>query len=729
MSSSVVPKSLLNLTSLRTLCLGYSGLHGEFPSGIFHLPHLQNLAIQDDEGLTGHIPDFINSTYLLQKLVLSSTGFSRILPDSIANMKFLELLEVDLLGGVNKKSTAKSQIRAQALELKAFFCEFLKQSMMVWSLREADGGPPRYGGSVAYVDYCHSDEISIIELCNMVSDLGQIFAAVDYYTKVSGEFRILKSDGDAMGLSTLLNADREVEVFCVMDKAVDIYVGTQESQVGKPSNAPRSRTSKPTWNPPRPKTMRTLTKQVTQSQDSNVKISQPKWNAPRPTKELSQPSIPQPNKGKGKVVVTNELVDVQIDEDGDSDDYDVDFDTTDDDDDDEVFYDSDYGLTDDDELFDQNIDKEVVFAGLGNTSAHNAKDYSGVVDELADIDYMDEDSDELLSGQSSSDEEGGSKRDKKKYTVFNEKTEMGNPVFEVGMEFKTHAQFRDAVKEHSIKGGKEITFLKSDRDKVRAKCRDGCPWLIYASYVPSDALYRIKRYDNEHSCNRSFHVPWVSTKWILNKYKERIRRNPTWPVKSLANIIMGEHTVNVDVQKVYRARKMALEMIQGSACEQFNQLWGYLEEVKSSNPGTTIKMKVIKINESDQFAKFKRLYICWGALKRGLLQGIVGIDANNCIYPFAYVVVEKEKYKTWFWFLELLIDDLNIVNSHTFTIMSDKQKGLIEAVQQLLPNAPHRFCVRHLYNNFKLDFKGLALKDVLWKAARATTVPAFKNAM
>ncbi|KAI8530409.1 hypothetical protein RHMOL_Rhmol11G0056100 [Rhododendron molle] len=142
---------------------------------------------------------------------------------------------------------------------------------------------------------------------------------------------------------------------------------------------------------------------------------------------------------------------------------------------------------------------------------------------------------------------------------------MGNPVFEVGMEFKTHAQFRDAVKEHSIKGGKAITFFKSDRDKVRAKCRDGCPWLIYASYVPSDVVYRIKRYDSEHSCNRSFHVPWVSTKWILNKYKERIRRNPTWPVKSLADTIMGEHTVNVDIQKVYRARKMALEMIQGSA--------------------------------------------------------------------------------------------------------------------------------------------------------------------
>ncbi|KAH7851988.1 hypothetical protein Vadar_019174 [Vaccinium darrowii] len=61
--------------------------------------------------------------------------------------------------------------------------------------------------------------------------------------------------------------------------------------------------------------------------------------------------------------------------------------------------------------------------------------------------------------------------------------------------------------------------------------------------------------------------------------------------------------------------------------------------------------------------------------------------------------------------------------------MTNKQKGLIDAVAELFPNAAHRFCVRHLYNNFKGDFKGLVLKEILWKAARASTVPAFQKAM
>ncbi|KAH7838022.1 hypothetical protein Vadar_021132 [Vaccinium darrowii] len=73
-------------------------------------------------------------------------------------------------------------------------------------------------------------------------------------------------------------------------------------------------------------------------------------------------------------------------------------------------------------------------------------------------------------------------------------TDRENHVFKVGMEFKTHDLFREAVKEHSIKWGKKVKFVKSDREKVRAICKGkkGCPWLIYASYVPVDAVYRIK---------------------------------------------------------------------------------------------------------------------------------------------------------------------------------------------------------------------------------------------
>lgn len=62
--------------------------------------------------------------------------------------------------------------------------------------------------------------------------------------------------------------------------------------------------------------------------------------------------------------------------------------------------------------------------------------------------------------------------------------------------------------------------------------------------------------------------------------------------------------------------------------------------------------------------------------------------------------------------------------------MADKQKGLLQAFQEVIPNASHRFCVRHLHGNLKLaGFVGKAIKDTLWAAAKATTVNGFKDAM
>ncbi|KAH0645090.1 hypothetical protein KY284_032974 [Solanum tuberosum] len=58
--------------------------------------------------------------------------------------------------------------------------------------------------------------------------------------------------------------------------------------------------------------------------------------------------------------------------------------------------------------------------------------------------------------------------------------------------------------------------------------------------------------------------------------------------------------------------------------------------------------------------------------------------------------------------------------------MSDKQKGLIEAFDEVLPSVSRRFCLRHLHNNFKrAGFSGSSLKCALWATASATTVEFF----
>ena len=44
----------------------------------------------------------------------------------------------------------------------------------------------------------------------------------------------------------------------------------------------------------------------------------------------------------------------------------------------------------------------------------------------------------------------------------------------------------------------------------------------------------------------------------------------------------------------------------------------------------------------------------------------------------------------------------------------------------LMPGAEHRYCVRHMYANFKDKFKGKELKDLMWTAAHSLTIQEFE---
>jgi hypothetical protein len=54
---------------------------------------------------------------------------------------------------------------------------------------------------------------------------------------------------------------------------------------------------------------------------------------------------------------------------------------------------------------------------------------------------------------------------------------------------------------------------------------------------------------------------------------------------------------------------------------------------------------------------------------------------------------------------------------------------LLPAIDELLPGVDQRFCVRHLYSNFRKKFPGQNLKMLMWRAARATYHRAWEREM
>ena len=56
-------------------------------------------------------------------------------------------------------------------------------------------------------------------------------------------------------------------------------------------------------------------------------------------------------------------------------------------------------------------------------------------------------------------------------------------------------------------------------------------------------------------------------------------------------------------------------------------------------------------------------------------------------------------------------------------------KGIILAVAKVFPNAEHRFCLRHIQENLKKQWKGKELSDLVWQCGRETTLNHFKYVM
>ncbi|GJZ91172.1 mutator type transposase [Tanacetum coccineum] len=197
---------------------------------------------------------------------------------------------------------------------------------------------------------------------------------------------------------------------------------------------------------------------------------------------------------------------------------------------------------------------------------------------------------------------------------------------------------------------------------------------------------------------------------------------------------------------------MAYERVVGSYSQQNAQLRDYCMELKEKNPNTTVKIEVEPLEDPDsEERKFKRIYICLGPLKDGFKAGgrdflgldgcflsgpypgqiltAVGVDPNNGIYPLAYAVVESESKDSWKWFLDCLGDDLELFRNSNFTFISDRQKGVIPAIAENFPNAEHRFCLKHIYDNMKLSWRGKFYKEMLWKCATASTIQKFDKRM
>nr|XP_016488143.1 PREDICTED: uncharacterized protein LOC107808165 [Nicotiana tabacum] len=111
----------------------------------------------------------------------------------------------------------------------------------------------------------------------------------------------------------------------------------------------------------------------------------------------------------------------------------------------------------------------------------------------------------------------------------------------------------------------------------------------------------------------------------------------------------------------------------------------------------------------------------------GQLLVAVGQDAQNHFYPLAWDVVDKERKHSWNWFLQLLQGSIGLKEGEGITFMSYMQKGLIKTIKIILPQAHHKFCVRHIEANWCKTYNTRESKKLLWWCSWCTYEEDFKG--
>ncbi|XP_011093261.1 uncharacterized protein LOC105173270 [Sesamum indicum] len=392
-------------------------------------------------------------------------------------------------------------------------------------------------------------------------------------------------------------------------------------------------------------------------------------------------------------------------------------------------------------IFEENVEFLDSENDIGIASGSNNVEEDNSENESIDMVASENDLDEHTQ---SDDEENGPN-----FVVYNP-NQMYDPALELRMIFSSKKEFKKAMQSHAIKNKRNVKFTKNDSFRVYAVCsREGCEWKIHATKLKNEHTFQVNLYKDEHTCPQVFKVKNVKTSWLSERYLQEFKSDPKRCVTGWRVDIMNELRCHVSRDQAYRAKREALTKLEGSPEYQFTKLWDYAEELRKTNLGSTV---VLGINDENGQNRFEKFYVCFSALKQGFLGGCrpvicvdgchlkgphkgillttVGVDPNNNLYPIAYLVIQRESTNTWEWFLTVLKHDVCIQRDSEYTFMSNKQKGLIQAFQSVFPNTAHRFCVRHLHNNFKnVGFRALAYKNAMWKAVRASTVRDFKLRM
>ncbi|XP_022728814.1 uncharacterized protein LOC111284411 [Durio zibethinus] len=324
-----------------------------------------------------------------------------------------------------------------------------------------------------------------------------------------------------------------------------------------------------------------------------------------------------------------------------------------------------------------------------------------------------------------------------------------NGITGEGQDFKSVAEFRDALQKYAIAHRFAYKLRKNDTNRASGVCAaEGCPWRIHASWVPSACVFRIKKLHRSHTCGgESWKTATPAKNWLVNIIKDRLRDSPRHKPKEIANCILRDFGLELNYTQVWRGIEYARQQLQGSYKEAYGQLPWYCDKIEEANPGSILKLLI------GDDRKFQHLFLSFHATICGFQNGCrpllfleaiplkskfheilltaTALDGDDGIFPVAFALVDIENDDSWHWFLEQLKSAVS--TSRSITFVSDRDKGLTKHVLEIFENAHHGYSIYYLMDSFIQNLKGpfhgegrASLPGSFLAAAKAVRLDGFR---
>ena len=208
---------------------------------------------------------------------------------------------------------------------------------------------------------------------------------------------------------------------------------------------------------------------------------------------------------------------------------------------------------------------------------------------------------------------------------FNPKLPNPEEQFCKGLCFTSVYEYRDALRDFHIRTLRNFQYHRNAPDRIIVWCSEraqGCDFYITASKIAHEKTFCIKKCDIVHTCGACAESTKVTTKWLSRSVQEALREDIRSPVDALIKKTKTKFSVDVSRSVAYRARRKAVDVVQGDHKQQYLRLRDYLQAVLDTNLGSRCIVTTFEDPENPApTPRFKYLFYCLAASKEGFLNG------------------------------------------------------------------------------------------------------------